>query len=265
MPIDLPDLLPFLRTSIIGRTVLAAETVASTNQVLLDEARAGAPHGTLATCENQTAGRGRHRRLWHSPPGKNLYFSLLLRPRVPALRLPQLAVITALALRRAVCEAAPRLDLRLKWPNDLWLNGRKLSGILCECPPVIPDSPAIVVGVGLNVNARHDDFPPELRDTATSLAIAAGHDFPRPPILAAFLNHLESLLDQWQDTTDLTPFLPEWRRHDLLLGRDITIRKVNEDLPGTVVGYTPDGLLRLRRPDGTTITVSAGDVHIGRI
>ena len=247
----------------MGMPLSAAESMESTNQFLLDAAGQGAPEGALAVAESQTAGRGRQRRLWHSPAGRNLYFSLLLWPDVPMMRFPQLALLTALALRRAVLSQEATLPVGLKWPNDLWLAGRKLSGILCECPaePNREGRRGIVLGVGLNVNSQEEDFPPELRSVATSLKWQTGREFSRELLLAEFCNAFQELYDQWQKAQDLTPFLEEWRKNDVLAGRNITLQLPSELLTGKVVGYTPQGFMLLETDNGVR-TISVGDVHI---
>ena len=254
-----------LRTSIIGSEIRLFGICTSTNQIALDAAKEGAPEGLVVVAETQTAGRGRQRRLWHSPSGKNLYFSVLLRPQCPQARLPQLAMVAALALHQALRKVAPELDIGLKWPNDLWLNGQKLSGILCECPPQSGERRAIVVGVGLNVNARREDFPPELQETATSLAIAAGHDFDRTTLLAELLNAFGELYINWFNSKDLELFLSTWEKADILRGRTITVVRPTDQLEGVVLGITATGLLRLEVPGQSEVVVSAGDVHIRKI
>lgn len=252
-----------LRAHGIGMPLTAVESMESTNQFLLDQASQKAPEGALAVAEMQTAGRGRHRRLWHSPAGRNLYFSVLLWPSVPMIRFSQLAMLTALALRRAVLSQMPEAEIALKWPNDLWLNGRKLSGILCECPPEeVEGKRGIVLGIGLNVNSLEEDFPPELRTTATSMRWSAGRQFSREKTLAEFCNAFQELYDQWQKAADITPFLAEWKEHDALAGKTITVQRTNDTLVGTVEGYSPEGLMRFKTADGIH-TISAGDIHIG--
>lgn len=263
--IDLLEFSDALKTRFIGREVCSKEEMTSTNQLLLEGAD-DAPSGTLAICETQTAGRGRQRRLWHSPTGLNLYFSLLLKPPVPIRRFPQLAMLTAIGLHRALRTELPEVHIDLKWPNDLWHQGRKLSGILCECPPAASSGkPSIVIGIGLNVNAQPADFPPELQNTASSLAIAAGRKLSREQLLAGILNSFESIYRQWLKADDLTPFLEEWAQYDLLTGREINVTRPNDTLRGTVNGITKDGLLRLRLTTGEEVVVSAGDTHIGRL
>lgn len=262
--IDGSALNPLLNTRHMGRVVLSAPEMASTNQTLLESYEAF-PEGTLAICESQSAGRGRQRRLWHSPQGVNLYFSLLLKPQVTPIRLPQLAMLSAIALHRMLREVAPELPVALKWPNDLWINGRKLSGILCECPPAnAAATPVIIVGIGLNVNSQLADFPPELQGTATSMAIAGGKEYSREKVLAAFLGNFEELYFQWLESIqDLQPFLQEWSQYDLLIQRRITLSTPSGELSGIVTGYTPTGLMLLQI-DGENAprTISSGDVHL---
>ena len=251
-----------LQASSLGLPLRVFATLDSTNQYLLDQAAREAPEGMLAVAEEQTAGRGRNRRLWHSPPGKNLYFSLLLRPAVPPVRLPQLAMLTALALRQAVLRQAPDLPLKLKWPNDLWLEERKLSGILCECSPEAQEGKrGIVLGVGLNVNSRPVDFPPELQETATSLLWHQGRPFSRERLLAEFCNALEPLYRQWCSADSLAPFLPLWRRHDLLAERPFAVERPRGRVEGTLLGYTDQGLMLMKTSQGAEL-ISAGDVHV---
>lgn len=246
----------------LGMPLRAFQNLDSTNQYLLDQAAKAASEGTLALAESQNAGRGRHRRLWHSPAGRNLYFSLLLWPKTPPVRLSQLAMITALALHAAVLRQDPTLPLGLKWPNDLWLGSRKLSGILCECPADERNGThGIVIGVGINVNAQIEDFPRELQETATSLRISTGRPFSREILLADFCDEFHSLYQRWLLSVNLAPFLPLWRKHDILLGKTITVDRPADSPSGTVLGYTDQGLLLLQTP-GETLVISAGDVHI---
>src|SRR6195952_3513379 len=138
--------------------------VGSTNTVARELAAAGAPHGTVVTAAEQTAGRGRQGRTWTAPPGSALLYSAILRPLEPR------HSVLPLAVPLAVCEVAehlrPGIDCKAKWPNDIHLEGRKLAGILIEARP--QDGWA-VLGVGLNLTIRPEEFPPELRDRATSL------------------------------------------------------------------------------------------------
>lgn len=253
-----------LRTSRLGRPLTYLASLDSTNRRLLALAEQGAPEGTLIVAETQTGGRGRLSRSWFSPPGVNLYLSLLLRPAVPPLRVPSLALAVGLAVRRAVARLAPELEVQVKWPNDLFLGGRKLAGILCEMRSELDRVHYVVAGIGLNVNLLEAELPPELRGRATSLRIAAGHEWSRPELLATLLEELEPVYDQWQ-RAGLAPFLPELERHAYLQGREVTVDFGAEQLRGRVAGLAASGALILELPGGRRREVLSGDVFLSAI
>ncbi len=250
-----------LQTRVFGRALEVHACLESTNLTLEERARVGAPEGLVVVADQQTGGRGRAGRKWSSPPHKNLYVSLLARPSCTPGLVPQLALLTALAVHDALCAACCGQDFRVKWPNDVLCGGRKLCGILCtmSCQGTCTDY--AVVGVGINVNAVLEDFAPEVRDVATSLALLARHEFSRANVLASFLDAWERRYDAWLAAGSLAPFLDEWRQHSLLEGKHILVQQGNEPVSGTVDGITPEGHLILRNGDQTTLAV-AGDAHI---
>jgi BirA family transcriptional regulator, biotin operon repressor / biotin---[acetyl-CoA-carboxylase] ligase len=211
----------------------------STNARARALAAAGAPHGTLVTAGAQTAGRGRQGRSWTAAPGDALLMSLVVRRLDPLL---------PLAAAVAVCEALP-VDALLKWPNDIWVGGRKIAGILLEGRP---QEGWAVIGIGLNVRTR--EFPDELRDTATSLALA-GVETTVPEALAALL----PALDRWLDAA-AADVLSAWRSRDALLGSDIRWA----DGSGTAAGITDTGSLVVETPGGRRVELGAGEVHLER-
>lgn len=220
----------------------------STNSRAVALAESGAPHGTVVCADAQTGGRGRFGRTWESPPGRNLYVSLLLRPSVEPAQAPQLTLVTAVALAAAV-EAATGLSARLKWPNDLYLGGRKAAGILAEMSTDTDRLRHVVIGVGLNVNADRQDFPPGLRGKATSLKIQSGRVFPRVEVLALFLDSFSDAYRLFLEE-GIGGVLPGWRRRSLLDGKRVVIRLRGEDVAGTAVGVDDAGLLVFRRDGG---------------
>src|SRR6195952_2255991 len=183
--------------------------VGSTNTVARELAAAGAPHGTVVTAAEQTAGRGRQGRTWTAPPGSALLYSAVLRPLEPR------HSVLPLAVPLAVCETAERLrpgiDCKVKWPNDIHLEGRKLAGILIEARP--QDGWA-VLGIGLNLTIAEDEFPPELRDRAISLC-------PTGPAGEASASALSEALEHWIDA-DPQRVLTEWRKRDALRGHEVS-------------------------------------------
>ncbi len=252
-----------LTTRVLGRELAWLPSVDSTNRWLAEKADHGAREGLVVTADTQTAGRGRLDRLWHSPPALNLYLSILLRPAVPLDRAASLSLLLGLALRRAIRALAPELDPRLKWPNDIWIQGRKVCGILCDMRAEPDRIHHVVAGIGLNVNTTAGDFPEKLRPTATSLRLAAGRSFLRAGVLATLLNELEPAYQEWS-AHGLAPFLDELNKADLLKGRLVTLTQGTHLLASRANGIAPDGALLLQTPAGIT-SVYSGDVSIRSI
>jgi len=251
----------YLHAQQFGHCLTVLASTDSTNRQLAHMAEAGAPEGTVLIAEMQTAGRGRMERAWFSPPGLNLYFSLLLRPAVdPALAIT-LPLLSGVVMARAIERAAPELKAQIKWPNDLWLDSKKVCGVLCEMGAAASGLRHVIVGIGLNVNLPRARLPKLLASTATSLRIAAGHTFNRSALMADILNLFDAAYRQWIKE-GLAPFLPDIASRDALHGKQIAIEQHGGVLAGTADGIMPDGSLRLRLPDGTVQNILAGDAHL---
>ncbi|HEX5990727.1 MAG TPA: biotin--[acetyl-CoA-carboxylase] ligase [Solirubrobacterales bacterium] len=234
----------------------------STNTRARELAAAGAPHGTVVTATEQSAGRGRQGRTWTAPPGKALLYSAIVRP------LEEHHTMLPLAVPLAVCEAAeqlnPDLECKVKWPNDIHVEGRKLAGVLIEARP--QDGWA-VIGIGLNLFIEEHEFPPELRATAVSLFPAArrtdgrGSAGPSPPLSAGPppVGPLNQRLNHWVQA-EPDKVLEEWRRRDALKGREIAW----EGGSGVADGVDDRGYLVVVTPGGDRIAVGAGEVHLTR-
>jgi BirA family transcriptional regulator, biotin operon repressor / biotin---[acetyl-CoA-carboxylase] ligase len=240
-----------------GDIVILAVTD-STNRVAMEMAENGAKHGTVVVADAQTAGRGRMGRRWTSPAGKNLYVSLLLRPSVPTVDAPRLALVAGVALADAV--EAVGVPASLKWPNDLYCGGRKAAGILAEMASDPDGVRHVVIGVGLNVNMEEADFPPDLRSTATSLRIRAGRAFRRVDVLARLLEAFGTRYAEFIEGG--FPSLRDgWDRRDFLRGRRVLLRRQGGEGWGTADGLDTVGALRFL-PDGGPGIES---VHSGEI
>jgi len=217
----------------------------STNARARELVEAGAPHGTVVTAAEQTAGRGRQGRTWTAPPGKALLYSAILRP------LDQRHLLLPLAVPLAVCEAAeelaPGIECMVKWPNDIWVQERKLAGVLIEAKP--QDGWA-VIGVGLNLSISPSEFPPELRDAAVSLSgLSAGS----PSTAAKVLNrHLSTWVEADRATT-----LAAWRERDVLRGRAVAW----DGGAGVADGIEDSGDLVVVA-GGNRVVLGAGEVHL---
>jgi BirA family biotin operon repressor/biotin-[acetyl-CoA-carboxylase] ligase len=252
-----------LTTRTFGRDMTWLPAVDSTNRWMAEKAETGAPEGCVIAADTQTAGRGRLDRTWFSPPGLNLYTSILLRPVVPLDRVASLALVLGLAVRRALRTLAPAIEPRLKWPNDLWVDNKKISGILCEMRAEPERVHHVVAGIGLNVNTEKKHFPKALQTTSTSLKIAGGRDFARAEVLAVLLNELEPLYRIWIKD-GLSPFQDELNEADLLKGRAISLVQGTRTLTGTAMGVAPDGSLLLKTAEGIQ-SIYSGDVSIKSI
>ena len=224
----------------------------STNQRAKELADRGAPHGTVVTADEQTAGRGRQGRSWVAPPGAAVLMSVVVRELDSMSMLPLGAAL-------AVCDAAEaRAPVRcqIKWPNDVWIDGRKLSGILVEGRPAAGWA---VVGIGLNVLTREDEFPEVLRSTATSLAAAGGPAVGGPAAVGETLDALLAGLDRWLGAP-AGEVLAAWRERDALLGWRIEWGEGE----GVAAGVDDSGSL-LVDTDAGRVALGAGEVHLRRI
>ena len=221
----------------------------STNQRAKELAAHGAPHGTLVTASEQTGGRGRQGRVWVAPAGSALLMSLVVRDLDEGLpRLPLAAAV-------AVCEAVEGLvpvRCEIKWPNDVWIERRKVCGILVEGRPA---EGWAVVGIGLNVRTTADSFPAELRETATSLAAAGGTAPTVEQALAATLAALDSRL-----RTPARELLEAWRERDALRGQPVSW----DGGEGEAAGIDDSGALLVDADSGERVALDAGEVHLRR-
>jgi BirA family biotin operon repressor/biotin-[acetyl-CoA-carboxylase] ligase len=243
-----------LTTQSVGRRLIYVTSTSSTQDIARSEAEEGALEGTSVFAEEQTAGRGRLGRAWVSPAGKNIYVTLLLRPPVDRLR--ALAMAAPLAVLRAV-ESVTGLWPALKWPNDVLLSGRKLSGVLIDSELSGGEVRYALVGIGVNVNFDIDPDS-EIGDIATSIKRELGRPIAREDLLAALFNEFEALY------LGASPeaVREAWRARLETLGREVTVSFRGASHAGLAEDITPDGSLVLRRPDGSQIVIEAGEVTL---
>jgi BirA family biotin operon repressor/biotin-[acetyl-CoA-carboxylase] ligase len=261
--VEIPDRLtaleiaPLLNTRDIGRVIHYRDALPSTNELAHRLAQEGASHGEVAIAEQQTAGRGRRGRSWVSPPGVNLYFSVILRPELPPQRGPELTLTTAVALAETLREAGA--SAAIKWPNDLLVDGRKIAGILAEMTAEAENLSFVVMGVGVNLNLRTADLPPELASAATSLMEARGQRVPRALFTAALWTRLERWLDVHQES-GFAPVRDAWRALSNTLGQDVLVRTETREFRGMAEDLDETGALLVRTPDGL-VRIVAGDLE----
>ena len=240
--------------------VVFHEVVESTQQVARELAEAGAPEGTVVIADRQTRGRGRLGRDWHSPAGVNLYLTVVLRPALAPARVPQLALVAGLAAADAIRDETG-LDARLKWPNDVLLGDRKVAGILTEMQGEVDRVRWVLVGIGVNCNQT--TFPPPLRETATSLRLAAGRPVDRLRVAARLLGALEARYGRHQ-SGGLASMRADWESRSCLQGRTVEVTAGDHVTRGRVQGIDDEGALLLADAAGTVRRVTAGEVTLRR-
>lgn len=244
-----------LNTNLIGRRVLHYPSLPSTQQTARKEAGRGAPEGIVIIADEQTAGHGRLGRAWLSPPG-SVSVSVLLHPDIAGL--PYLIMIASLAAARGI-EAETGLEARLKWPNDVLVNGRKVSGIIIETSLKGKAVDYAVMGIGININVDMSAFA-EIAATATSLSAELGASVSRLGVVRRLLVELDGLYKAPRPAV-----YEEWRSRLDTLGRQVCVTSGDDTQYGRAESVAADGSLLLRRDDGRLTTVLAGDVSLRNV
>jgi len=244
-----------LETRFIGQQVIYYSRLTSTMEVAKQETQQGAADGTVVIASEQTAGRGRLKRVWLSPKG-SLALSIILYPSV--VYLPSLIMVASLAVVHSI-EAVTGLKPRLKWPNDVLVNGRKVSGILIENSVRGNIVNYAIIGIGVNVNLRLPDFP-EIPPAATSLSDELGRGVSRLALIRRLLIEVEKLYLTLP--TGGESIYQEWRDNLVTLGRRVQIKSGKTDYEGIAESVASDGGLLLRHPDGSLTKIVAGDVTL---
>lgn len=216
-------------------------------------AREGAPAGTIVGADQQTAGHGRLGRPWHSASSGGLYFTVILRPQLPAAGLPLVTLALGVAVADAV-QLFTGLACDLRWPNDVLANGRKLAGILTQM-----QDGAVLAGVGLNVNQA--DFPPELREIATSVILETGTGHDKHFLMRAIVGAIESNVKILETSGTEAILRLFTAASSYVEGRRVVVELPTGDVTGVTAGLTPDGFLLLRTGAGETLTITAGGVR----
>ena len=231
--------------------------VDSTNNVALRLGHEGEPHGAVIIAEEQTAGRGRVGRTWHSERTSGIYVTVLLRPGISPIQAPLITLLAGLAARDAVVEQTGLVP-DIRWPNDLLLHGKKFCGILTEMHAEPDRIQFVIVGIGLNVN--HTRMPEELAPIATSLRMETGRGHSRLELMIKLLRHLHRYYNQFL-TEGAAPILGRFAEvSSYARGKRVRISTATETYVGTTAGLEANGLLRIVRDDGRTQVVLSGDV-----
>ena len=245
-----------VHTKWAGKTVHFVKETDSTNEWAKQLSRQGAPHGTLAAAEFQSAGKGRLGRIWKAPEGSSVMMSLLLRPSFEPQYASMLTLVMGLSAARAIGDSG--IDVSIKWPNDIVASGRKLCGILTEMGLENGKIREVVVGVGINVNT--ESFPEELSDKATSMYIETGVMQDREEVAAKTLNEFERLYNIFIKE-GFAPLLDEYRKDCVTLNKKVRLIYDHETVTGTAVDVTEDGALVVDTDSGR-ISVTSGEVSV---
>ncbi|HUH65858.1 MAG TPA: biotin--[acetyl-CoA-carboxylase] ligase [Syntrophales bacterium] len=248
-----------LNTSFLGkRGILYFAETDSTNVRAKYLASDGVPEGTIVVAERQTHGRGRKGRAWFSPDGGGIYTSVVLRPSIPPYEAPKLTLLASVAVAEALMSLTA-LKVSIKWPNDILIKRKKIAGILTEISTEMDTIDFVIIGVGLNVNIPRKALPPDIRETATSILMETGREFPRIALLRAFLEWLEIYYETFR-TRGFGPVLNRWKHLSDIVGRRISVDLIGGSRAGTVLDVDSDGFLILQNNSGKTERIVSGDI-----
>ncbi|MBQ0140571.1 MAG: biotin--[acetyl-CoA-carboxylase] ligase [Kurthia sp.] len=249
-----------LETAQFGEQIIFEEQLPSTQPLAHQLAQQGAKAGTVVICEEQTAGRGRMQREWSSQKGKGIWMSVILRPDVPPYEAPQFTLVAAVAIAKAIEDVA-EIRPQIKWPNDLLIDGLKITGILTELQADPDLINALIMGIGVNVNHETADFPQEIQTIATSLKIQTGKEIDRAVLVARILYYLEHYSAMYVEN-GFSPIKKQWEEYSCTIGQEIKVTTLREVVYGKAVSITNDGVLKVQLPDGEIKHVISADIEI---
>ncbi len=255
-----PVLAARLTTRRMGRPAFYYETIGSTNAEAKRLAREGASEGTLVIAAEQTDGRGRRGREWHSASEKGVWCTTILRPAVPAERVPSLAMVCALAVADAIADCCGQ-RAGIKWPNDVIIGGKKVCGILLELSADMERVDWVVAGIGINGWHTQADFPPDIADTATSLLLTTGTTPERVSLIAALMRALEARYDTWSKA-GLVGLMDDYAAMSVTLGQPVCVIATDQTFEGVARRMDETGALWVALADGTERRVLAADVSV---
>ncbi len=256
------EVLSRLKTKWAGQQLFYLEETGSTNIDAKRYAEEGEPHGTTVIAEKQNAGRGRRGKYWESPPGSAIYMTIMLKPDFAPDKASMLTLVMALSVAEAITEVTG-LQAGIKWPNDVVVNKKKVCGILTELNVETDYIRHVVIGVGINVNnGAPEEFPEEIRETATSLRIEAGTPFSRAELLERVLERFEKNYDTFVTTLDLRLLIEAYGRYLLNLNMEVNVLDPKGSYTGVARGISTTGELLVEKEDGEMKTVYAGEVSV---
>lgn len=249
-----------LETKTLGKRIHYQESVESTQKIAHQLANEGAQEGTLIIAEEQVSGKGRLMRSWHSPKFTGIWMSLILRPKIPLHQAPQLTLLAAVAVAQAI-EDVTNLQPQIKWPNDILINRRKVTGILTEMQAESDRIHSVIIGIGMNINQQIEDFPVDLQEKASSLLIESGAQVSRAKVIQRVLIRMEDLYTLYLQE-GFMPIKILWESYAISLGQVIKASTVNDTIVGKALGITDAGVLLLEDNLGTVHSIYSADIEI---
>ncbi|MBO8177461.1 MAG: biotin--[acetyl-CoA-carboxylase] ligase [Bacillus sp. (in: Bacteria)] len=249
-----------LQTKRLGQTIYYEESVESTQKIAHRLSYEGYPEGTLVISEEQVAGRGRMTRSWYSPKYTGIWMSLILRPNLPPQKAPQFTLIAAVAISQAI-EEISGIEAEIKWPNDILIRGKKVTGILTELQADADKIHSIIIGMGINVNQSSTDFAADIKPIATSIAIEAKKKIPRAQLVRRILEKLEIYYDLYMEE-GFRPIKLMWESRAVSIGKNIIARTINGTIEGKALGITDEGILQLEDAQGIIHHIYSADIEI---
>jgi len=247
-----------LDSSLFSKKIAYFKEVDSTNDEAKRLAYLRYPEGTLVVAEKQVKGRGRRGRYWSSPFGKGIWCSFILRPDITPTEASKLTIVAAVSLT-TVLQKQYGLDVKIKWPNDIMFNSKKLAGILTELSADVERVNYIVVGTGINVNT--EDFPPEIKERATSLKQITGKTYSRVRLLCGYLQQFEKDYQLFVQG-NFQKIINKWKTYSETLGKRVLVKGINQSFEGVALDIDADGRLIVKKENGEEVRVNSGDVSL---
>jgi len=247
-----------LQTDWLGKNIIHEERASSTQTIAHRAAQETAEHGTVVIADEQIKGKGRMSRTWHSAKGKGMWISIILRPKIPPYRAPQLTLLTAVVLANVINKKV-HPNVSIKWPNDILMNGKKAAGILTEMQAEQDQIQYIVVGIGLNINQTIQDFPEDVLKKATSLKIETGKDVSINKLVKEFLTQFETAYEEYLKE-GFSSVKARWESFGFRIGEMISIQTPKTRKRATFFGIGEDGELLIQSEDGQIEKLYSGEI-----
>ncbi|QDI89978.1 biotin--[acetyl-CoA-carboxylase] ligase [Salicibibacter halophilus] len=248
-----------LPTKSIGQTTLFKPKVTSTQTLAKEAYREGTAHGTAVVASEQTGGKGRMERPWQSPEQTSISVSIVVKPDISLREAPQLTLVTAVAVAETL-QQTTQLPVQIKWPNDIYINDRKVSGILTEMQAEADKMQMMIVGIGLNINQKQTHFHEDLQEKATSLYAESGKEWPRAQILQALFISFEKWYDAWIEN-GFADIREAWESYAALYTQPVKAMQGNQTVVGHMLGINREGVLQLKDQDGKIHLIYSGDLE----